>query len=256
VSQDLLELVLPESQQPAYDDRRVPHDDQPVEHQLVDRQQGMYTAEHQHAGRDHRGRVQVRRDRGGRGHRARQPEMQRHLRALRQRGHRDQRRGRGRRCTGFRPGEQLRQREGPVLRVEEHRADQHRHGAHRRDQQRHQRRPARFALAVVEPDQEVRRDGGQIEEDEQQDQVARAREPDHRPHEQHHPRPEPPRLAGRSALVVEVQRQVGGGVDEDGGADPRRQQCIEGAETVEREVDAQVERRRPGEVDGSTTAEP
>ena len=80
--------------------------------------------------------------------------------------------------------EQLGQRERAVLVVEQHRPDQQRHRADAGHQQRHQRRAARLAPVAVEADQEVRRDRGQVEEDEQQDEVARAREPDHRHHEQ------------------------------------------------------------------------
>ena len=216
----------------------------------------MDAAEHEHPGRHHRGRVQVGRHRRGRRHRARQPEVQRHLRALGQRGDGDQRAGDRRGRVGAGALEELRQRERPVGVVEQHGAEQERHRADARDQQRHQRRAARLAPVAVEPDQEVRRDRGQVEEDEQQDQVARARQPDHRHHEQRHPRPEAPALGRRPALVLEVERQVGRAVGEDDRADARRQQRVERAEPVEREVEPQVERRRPRHVDAPAARQP
>jgi nucleotide-binding universal stress UspA family protein len=108
----------------------------------------------------------------------------------------------------------------------------------------------------IEPDQEVRGDGGEVEEDEEQDQVTRARQPDHRHHEQGHPRPETPALRRRPPLVLEVERQVGGAVGEHERADAGRQEGVEGAETVEREVEPQIQGRCPRRVHAPATRQP
>ena len=256
VREDLLELVLGEREQPADHDRGQPDHQQPVEHDLVERQQRMHPAQHQHAGGHHRRRVQVGRHRRGRGHRARQPEVQRHLRALGQRGDGDQRTRDGRRRPGLRALEQLRQRERPVRVVEQHRAEQQRHRADAGHQQCHERRAARFAPVTIEPDQEVRRHRGQIEEDEQQDEVTRAREPDHRDHEHGHPGPEAPAVGRGPPTVLEMQRQVRRGVGEHGGADARRQQRVQRGEPVQVQVQPQAERRRPRHVDTHAAGQP
>ena len=216
----------------------------------------MDAAEHQHPGRHHRRGVQVGGHRRWCRHRARQPEVQRDLRALGQRGHRDQRSGdRGGRA-GAGALEKLGQRKRPVRVVEQHGPEQERHGGDARDQQRHERRPARLALVAIKADQEVRRDRGQVEEDEQQDQVAGTGQTDHRDHEQRHPGPEAPAIRGRPALVLQVERQVGGAVGEHDRTDPGRQERIERAETVEREVEPQIERRRPRDIDAAAAGQP
>ena len=57
-------------------------------------------------------------------------------------------------------------------------------------------------------------------------------------------------------LVLEVAGQVGGGVGEDGDADPGGQQGVEGAEAVEPEGQPGVPGRQPGDVEPATAGEP
>ncbi len=249
VGEHLPEAVARQRDRAADRDRQQADREQAVGDRLRHLQQLVGAADHEHAGGDHRGRVEVGRDRCRRRHRPRQPEVQRHLRRLDQRGDRYQRGGDGRRrargALGVERARQLGDREGAVVGVEDRGADQHRDGADAGHQQRHQRRHARGALLAVEADQEVRADGGQVEQDEQQHEVLRRRQPDHREAEEAHPRPEAPAVARGAALVVEVERQVGGRVREDGRADAGRQQGVERADPVEAEVQPQVELLRP-----------
>ena len=67
---------------------------------------------------------------------------------------------------------------------------------------------------------------------------------------------EPPAVGLRPLLMLEVAGQVGGGVGEDGDADPGGQQRVEGAEAVEPEGQPGVPGRQPGDVEPATAGEP
>ena len=256
VGQDLLEDVLAQRQHAAHQDRRRADHQQPGQHHVAAGQQRVHPADDEHAGRDHRGRVQVGRHRGRRGHRPGQPEMQRHLRALRQRRHGQQRRRDRRGRARPDPRHQLRDGERAVRRVQQHGADQHGHGTDDGDQEGHERGGAGLATVPVEADEEVRADGRHVEEDEQQDEVLRRGQPHHRQREQCHPGPEPPPLRRRPVLVLQVQRQVAGRVREDQRTDAGCQQRVERAETVEGEGQPQPQRRCPRQRDGPASRQP
>ena len=53
-----------------------------------------------------------------------------------------------------------------------------------------------------------------------------------------------------------MPRQVAGAVDEDENADPGGKQRVEGGEPVEGEVETEVERRGPGDLDRASSGQP
>jgi hypothetical protein len=121
---------------------------------------------------------------------------------------------------------EFRDGEGPIGGVEEERPDQEQHRRDPSDEERHQRRSSRLLLVAVEAYEVVEGDGSEVPEDEEEDQVLRHREPHHPAHEEQHKEVEAHGIRPRPLLVLQVQRQVARGVDEDRGADPRCQQCV------------------------------
>jgi hypothetical protein len=111
-------------------------------------------------------------------------------------------------------------------------------------------------VLAVEPDQEVGRDRRQVPEDEQQQQVLGGDQPDHGHHEQHHQRVEAATLGLAPPLVLQVPRQIGGGVGEHGDPDPGGQEPIEGTEAVQSERQPGIPARQPGGVEAATPAKP
>jgi hypothetical protein len=256
VGENLLELILGQGERAPDEDRGKSDGEQPVEHRLAAGQQRMHPPDDENSGGDHRRGVQVGGDRRRRCHGTGQPEVQRHLGALGQRADRQEHSGNrhGRAAAGVR--EQRWNRRRAPLGVEEDGGDQDGDRADTGHDERHERRHAGFAPVTVEADQEVRADCGDVEQDEEQHEILRKRQPHHRGHEQRHPGPETPLRARRLALVLEVQRQVTRPVPEDDDADAAGEQAVERAQAVEREAQAQAERRCPRDIDCRAAARP
>ena len=108
---------------------------------------------------------------------------------------------------------------------------------------------------TIEPDQEVGGDCRDVEEHEQENEIERAGQADHREHEQDHPGPEPACLGSRSIAVGQVEGEVSPAVREDEAADPRRQQPVHHREAVKREFQAESERGGPWQADRPAGAE-
>jgi hypothetical protein len=191
------------------------------------------------AGLHHRGGVQVGRDRGRRRHRGRQPRVERHLRALGERADQDeQQRHRDGPARG-RVGQELRQRGRAGRLPEEDEAGQHHEPAERRDEQCLLRRAATVLALVVEADEQVGGDAGELPEDVEQDQVVGEHQAEHRPGEGgEHPR--------EAAEATAVGREVPGAVEEDQRPDSGHQRDHQQREGVEPQVERQPQAGHPG----------
>ena len=159
-----LDVVLPQRAPAADDHRRGTEGQQdrpPARRAREDRGQD---GDEVDAGLDHGRRVQVGADRGGRGHRPGQPEVEGHQRRLGQgtdqqqedRGDDGRRPHAGGRGRGQHPG----QREGPVAHAEQDDAGQHRQAAEGRHHQGRERGATVGGEARVVPDEQVGEDRG------------------------------------------------------------------------------------------------
>ena len=170
------------------------------------------------AGLDHRRRVQVGADRGGRGHRHRQPAVERHDRRLGQRAGQDQQhRGDQRPAAGQRCGGDLRPAVGAGVSTEDQEAEQHGQPAQRGDGQRLGRRPPAGAALGAVPDEQVGEDCGEFPEDVEQQQVVGEDQAEHRAGEGDQHGDEP-------GQAHRVGREVPAAVDQHQRADPADQQ--------------------------------
>ena len=166
----------------------------PRQHRPQPRQQ-------EHPGLHHRRRMQIGADRSGRGHRVRQPEMERELRRLgkaanqnQAKDHRIKRRGAHRIAALQYGGKVKRSGDQP----QRHHAPDQRQPPAAGHRQRHARTLPAFRLVLPEPDQQEGRKAGQLPEHQQQQHIARNHNAQHRALKQHQTGKEPP---GRFALV-------------------------------------------------------
>jgi len=164
--------------------------------------------EQEHAGLDHGGRVQVRRHRRGCGHRARQPEVERELRALGERAQRDQHQ------HGAVPGmraDQLARGEHAVELVAAGDLAHHQDPGEQAqppgdgDDEGHARAAARIGTMVPVADEQERHQAGQLPEHGQLHQVAREHDAQHRAHEGEEEREEARYRIRRRHVVARVQ---------------------------------------------------
>jgi len=120
---------------------------------------------------------------------------------------------------------------------QQHEAGQHHQPAAAGDGQRHARTGARGFQAPPVTDEQERRDAGQLPEHQQQQQVVRQHDAQHRGHEQHQRGEE----FARRVVVV----QVVGGVDDDQHADAGDQPAEHQAQGIQPEIGVEADRRRP-----------
>jgi hypothetical protein len=190
------------------------------------------------AGLHHRRRVQVRADRRGRCHGARQPEVEGEDRRFRERAHEQQIDGGRRHGALRRVGDDLGQQRRARLLREQHEADQHGEPAERRHHEGLQRRRVGGAQTRRVTDEQEGEHRGALPEDEEQVDVVGQHEPEHRGREAH----EDPGEARETLLAVfEVARAV----EQHQGARASHQQGEERRDRVETKRDAQVELRHP-----------
>ncbi len=189
----------------------------------------------EHAGLHHSGGVQVGRDRRGRRHGVRQPEVERELRRLGERTEQHQRQHRGvARIGAHRVA--AREHRGQLVAAgdlaEQQKTRQQRQPARAGDRERHARAAPRRRAPAPVGDQQERRQAGELPEDQQLDEVFRQHHAQHRTHEQQQTGIEPPEAV--------LRRQVVMGIEDDQQADAEDQQREQQPETVEaeREVEA------------------
>ncbi|BDZ64200.1 hypothetical protein GCM10025877_11380 [Agromyces mangrovi Wang et al. 2018] len=214
VREQQLQVVLPQRTPAAdqhgehaeSDDDRMPHREV-----CVPRREARHEVD---ARLHHGGRVQVGAHRGRGGHRGRQPEVERHQCALRDRADQhecDAPLGGGARD---RRGEQRRERRRLARDGEQHEPDEHDEPAEGRDRERLERRTATLAAARVVADEEVREHARRLPEDEEREHVVGGDEAEHHACEEQQQRCEAPE---RRLVVAEVP----GAVEQHEGADAR-----------------------------------
>ena len=194
----------------------------------------------EHAGGDHRRRVDERRDRGRALHRVGQPDVQRELRALAHRADEEQQRDRGdRRLREVRRrgvGDAVVERPD-LLEDQEHREHEAEVADAVRDERLLARDRGRVALEP-ERDEQVRAEAHALPAQEGEQEARAEHEHEHRRREQVEVREEP--AEARVAVHVPDRVQVDQRADAGDEQDHRRRERID----EEAEVDA--ERRRPG----------
>ena len=198
---------------------------------------------------DHRRRVEVGADRGRRFHRGGQPEVEGELRRLGERPGQDQQQGRHVervRAQAVALGQERGQLQAPARLPEEQQAGQQRQAAPAGHQQRLQGRRAGLAALVVEADEQVRADAGQLPEHEQGEEVVGEDQPQHGGHEHQQEGVEPAELG--------VPGEVAARVDQDQRADAADEQGEQQAQPVQGEGQADPQRGHPvvADVEGLT----
>ena len=198
------------------------------------REGGGETCDEVDAGLDHRGRVQVRADRGRCGHGAGQPEVERDdgrfgERADQQQDHRDVDVHTGRRCR-----DDLRQQVGARPLAQHDDADEHGQTAERGDQQRLGGGPPSRRAHPVEADQHEREHGRELPEHVQHQHVVGDDEAEHGRGERDHL---PAEHGDAGTGVVEVV----GAVAEDERTDPEDQHRQDRGQGVEAGGDVHLE---------------
>ncbi len=198
--------------------------------------------QHEDARLHHRRRVQVGRDRRRRGHRPRQPEVERELRALGERADQDQHQ------RGRIPGMRLDLRARGEHRVEvvaaddppqQHHAAQQAQPARAGDHQRHARAALGVHAVVPVADQQEGDEAGHLPEHHQLQQVARQHHAQHRAHEGEEHRVEARHRVVRRHVIARVQA--------DQHADHGDQHREHPGEAVHAQHQVQPERRHPGQ---------
>ncbi len=195
------------------------------------------------AGLDHRRGVQVGADRGGRGHRAGQPEVERHQGGLGDRAHQHQPDGHGdggaRRPVAQRRHHLVDLKAAGRL-AEHHETDEHGQAAERGDDQRVDRRPPVGPALRVVPDQHEGEDRGEFPEHVDQQQVPGQHQAEHGTGERGERPGEPPE---RRVTVLEVPPAVG----QHQGTDAGDQHGQRPAQGVQPQRDVQMDRRHPAD---------
>ncbi len=162
----------------------------------------------EHAGLHHRGRVQVGRHRRGRGHRVRQPEVERELRALGEAAqqHQHQRRNVKRMFAQqiARPQHHIEVGRADDVADQQH-AGQQAQPARAGHRERHARAFARVGLLLPVTDQQERAQAGEFPEHHQQDQVVSQHHAQHGAHEQQQEQEEARRWILGGEVVAGVQ---------------------------------------------------
>jgi hypothetical protein len=201
---------------------------------------GMQACEQEDASLDHRRGVQVRADRRGRLHGVRQPEMEGRLGRLREGPNQNEYECRGVQGVGG---------DGASLHLESadhvgtarftQQQDTRKQGqtAAAGDEQRLQGGRAGRCTLVIESDQQIGADTGELPEDEERKQAVGERDAEHRTHEDQQVRVEP----SPSGIIAEV----GARIDQDQCAHSGDEQRKETSETVEPEGELHVECWRP-----------
>ena len=190
------------------------------------------------AGLHHRRGVQVGRDRGGRGHRRGQPEVERHERALRDGPDEDEGDAPFAGDPGDRVRDELGDRGGAALDGQQYEADEHGESAEGRHGERLQRGTAALAAAGVVADEQVGEDARRLPEHEHHVDVVGGDEAEHDAGEGEEQGGE---AAERGLVVAEVPGAVRQHERADAGDDEREQQ----GEPVEAEGQGDIERLDP-----------
>ena len=242
--EDELEVELPQRLPAAHEHRRDPEREEhggPAGHAV---EPGREAQDEVDPGLDHRRGVQVGAHRGGGGHRAGQPEVERDQGGLRHRADEDEHhRGDDEAAVdphGVADVDDHRDPAGAHDHGEEDDADEHREPAGGGDDEGLESRTAGLLAAVVLPDEEVGEHRGALPENEEEKHLVGEDEAVHHAGERHEDAGE----AGEPGLVGgEVARAV----DEDERTDPGDEQAEQPGQGVHEEDDLEVERREPVE---------
>ena len=188
----------------------------------------------------HGGGMQIGRHRRGRGHRLRQPEVEGELRRFGETAQQDQDQRRQipvRRLDRLFLRQDHRQIEAARESAQNEHARDHRQPAGTGDGQRHPRALPPFGQVFPIADQQKGRERGQLPEHQQQQDVVRQHDAQHRPLEQQQIGVELPHRVRRG--------QVEPGIEDDQQADPQDQQGKQQTQPVQHEIGVQPQLRQP-----------
>ena len=191
------------------------------------------------AGLDHRGSVQVRRDRGRGRHRRGQPRVEGDLGALGEGTDQDEEQGDRDRAAGGRVGQHRGERGRPRLLHQQDEAQQHDQPPERGHEQRLLGRPPALGVGVVEADEQPGRDAGELPEDVQQQQVVGQDEPEHGAGETG----QDPGEATQPGLPW---REVPGAVGDDQRSDTAHEHHHQQRQRIQAQAQRQTQARHPG----------
>ena len=188
----------------------------------------------------HRGRVQVRTHRGGGDHRRGQPAAERCVRGLGERAEQHEHQTGVDHATGRWVGQQFGDPVRAAGLADDDQPRHHREAAGAGDEDRLERCGPGAGIGVVVADQEVRRDRGELPEDEQRDELVRQDHAEHRPGEQ---RQHAGEACEAGLVVAEVAERVHADQQSDAGHERHHHE----GEGVEPEIDRDPELLDPGE---------
>ena len=225
IGQQPLQVGLKHGQERPEEQRgsaRPAHQQEPV---LSAREHHPQPGQQEDAQLHHGGRVQIGRDRRGRGHGARQPEEERELGALGERPQRDQHQdGAIERVLA----DDVAAGQDAFQLVAAHHVADHQHAgeqaqaARPRDQQRHPRTAPGIVTMVPVADQQEGIDAGEFPEQHQLHQVARKHHARHRPHERHEEGEEARHRISRRHVVARIEHHQRADAQHQHGEEPRQ----------------------------------
>ena len=239
--QEALEVGLAVGEHRADDEGEGPGDHDDVVPGVGAAQGGVQPGQEVDPGLHHRGRVEVRAHRARRRHGPGQPEVERELRGLGEGPGEDQEQDRQVERVGLdraRLGLEGRQLGRPRDLAEEEEPGQERQAAAAGDEQRLEGRGPGLLLLVVEADEDVGADAGELPEHEEADGVVGQDQAEHGAHEEEEGGVE----AGEPGVALEVAP----GVDEDQRADAGDQEREQQRQAVEAEGEPDPEVLDPG----------
>ena len=185
----------------------------------------------------HRRGVQIGAHRSRRRHRARQPEVERKLRRLRERTEQEQHGGRVGDGSARRERGKLRERRGSEFHLQQTDAAEEAQSACTRREERTHRRLARRLRFVVETDEQERRNRRELPEHEHREEIGGNHEPGHRAGERH----EEPDESREGRIVLEIAD----GICEHAEAEHADEQHHHHREPVEGERKVEAQHRQP-----------
>ena len=209
---------------------------------------------------DHRRCVQVRRDRSGRCHRTRKPEVEREDRRLAERSDQQQHERGCRDGTDGWVGEDLGQARGSRLHHDQDDTDEHDKTTKGCHQERLQRRPPACRTPVVVADKQVRQNARDLPEHHEHDDIVGENESVHRPREREQYGGELAEVLFAIEVPPAIQQHEGADSGDDQrehpreGVHPHRQRDVEGpdpGERLERDVRSEHSGRERRGVDES-----
>ena len=193
--------------------------------------------------------MQIGRDRRRRGHGVRQPEMERELRRFGERPAKDQQQRRqviGRGLDRLLRLQDLADIVAAGDIAEDQHPRDHRKATHAGDGQRHARALPALGQVLPVTDQQEGRQRGQLPEDQQQQDVIRQHDADHRALKQHQIGVELPDRVFLGQIVTRIE--------DDQQPDPEDQDPEQKAQPVDSKAGIQPDLRQPGDIGGDDTA--